>query len=82
MQESLYQTADAEDSLSDSGCRRHSIRQLKQESLHRRADAGDYQTADAGVYLSDSGCRSLSIRHRMQETPYQTADAVDSLSDS
>ena len=48
MQETLYQTADAEVSLSDSGCRRHSIRQRMQKSL--------YQTADAGDTLSDSGC--------------------------
>ena len=46
MQETLYQTADAGVSPSDSGCRRLSIRQRKQESL--------YQTADAGESLSDS----------------------------
>ena len=46
MQETLYQTADAQDSLSDSGCRRHSIRQRMQETL--------YPTADADVTLSDS----------------------------
>ena len=50
MQESLYQTAlhktvDAEDTLSDSGCRRHSIRERMQEYL--------YQTANAGILLSD-----------------------------
>ena len=60
MQASHHQTADAGDSLSDSGCRRLSIRQRMHETL--------YQTADAGVSLSDSGCRRLSIRHRMQET--------------
>ena len=47
MQEALYQTADAEVSLSDSGCRRHSIRLEMQETL--------YQPADAGVSLSESG---------------------------
>ena len=47
MQETLYQTADAEVSLSDSGCRRHSIRQRMQESL--------YETADAGHTLIESG---------------------------
>ena len=52
MQETLYQTADKEVSLSDSGCRSLSIRQRMQESL--------YQTADARDTLSDSGCRSLS----------------------
>ena len=45
MQETLYQTADAGVSPSDSGCRRLSIRQRMQEIL--------YQTADAGVSLSD-----------------------------
>ena len=54
MQETLYQTADAEVSLSDSGCSRHSVRQQMQETLS--------QPYDAGVSLSDSGCRSLSIR--------------------
>ena len=47
MQETLYQTADAEVSLSDSGCMRHSIRLRMQESL--------YQTVVAEVSLSDSG---------------------------
>ena len=47
MKETLYQTADAEVSLSDSGCRRHSIRKQMQKSL--------YQTADAGDTQSDSG---------------------------
>ena len=46
MQETLYQTADAGKTLSDSGCRSLSIRQPMQETL--------YQTADAGVSLSDS----------------------------
>ena len=54
MQESLYQTVDAEDTLSASGYRGLSIRQRLQETL--------YQTADEGVSLSDSGCRSLSMR--------------------
>ena len=54
MPETLSQTAYAEDSLSDSGCRSLSIRQRMQETL--------YQTADAEVSLSDSGCRSLSIK--------------------
>ena len=60
MQGTLYQTADAEETLYDSGYRSISIRQRKLESL--------YQTADAEVCLSDSGCRSLSIRQHMQET--------------
>ena len=41
MQETLYQTADAGDTLSDSGCRRLSIRQRMQETLYQAADAGD-----------------------------------------
>ena len=40
MQESLYQTADAGDTLSDSGCRSLSIRQRMQKSLFQTADAG------------------------------------------
>ena len=39
MQETLYQTAEAEDSLKDSGCRSPSIRQRMQETLHQTADA-------------------------------------------
>ena len=85
MQETLYQTADAEVYLSDSGCRCLSIRQRMQEYLHQLADAGDsirqqmqetlYGTSVAGVSLSDSGCRRLSIRQRMQASLYQTTDA-------
>ena len=57
MQETLYQTADAGDSISDSGCRSLSFRQQMQESLYQKADAEDstrqrmqetlYQTTDA-----------------------------------
>ena len=50
----LYQTADAEVLLSDSGCRRHSFSQRMQESLFQKAKAEDT--------LTDSGCKSLSIR--------------------
>ena len=65
MQKTPYQTAEAGDTLSESGCRRHPISQRMQESLYQTADAGDtqylpmqeslYQTADAEVSLSDSG---------------------------
>ena len=48
MQETLYQTADAEVSLSDSRCRSLSVRQRMQKSLYHLADAEDT--------LSDSGC--------------------------
>ena len=46
MQKSLYQTADAGDTLSETGCRSLSIRQRMQETL--------YQTVDAGVSPTDS----------------------------
>ena len=65
MQETLYQTAYVEVSLSDCGCRRHSIRQRMQESLYQLAYAevsfrqwmqeSLYLTADAGNTLSDDG---------------------------
>ena len=66
MQETLHQIADADDSLSENGCRSLSIRQRMQEYFH--------QTVDAGDTLLDSGCRSLSLRQWMQETVYQTAE--------
>ena len=81
MQESLYQTADAEDSLSDSGCRRQSIRQRMQESYRQRTQETLYQTVDAEVSLSESGYRSLSFRQRMQKSLFQTADVGVFLSD-
>ena len=37
----VYHTADAGDTLSDSGCRRHSNSERMQESLYQTADAGD-----------------------------------------
>ena len=81
MQETLYQTADAEfslsadagDTLSDSGCRSHSIRQRMQETL--------YQTADAEVSLSDSGSSDTLLDNGCRSL-FQTADAEVSLSDS
>ena len=59
------------DTLPDSGCRRHSMRQRMQETL--------YQTADAGDTLWDSRSKRHSLRQRMQETLYQTRDAGDTL---
>ena len=41
MQETLYQTGDAVDTLSDSGFRRHSMGQQMQETLYQTGDAGD-----------------------------------------
>ena len=38
-QETLYKPADAVVSLSDSGCRTHSIRRRMQETLYQTADA-------------------------------------------
>ena len=57
--ESLYQTADAGNTLSDSRCRCLSIRRRMQEKL--------FQTAYAEVSLSNSGCRRHSIRQLMQD---------------
>ena len=64
MQETLYQTTDEGDSISDSGCRSLYIRQRVQETLYQTADARDYirplmqeslyKTADARVSISDS----------------------------
>ena len=41
MQETLYKTADAGDTLSDSGCRSLSIRQRLQKTLYQTAAASD-----------------------------------------
>ena len=79
MQETLYQTSNAGDTLSDSGCRSLPIRQRMEETFYQTADARVYQTADAGDTLSDIGCRSLSIRQQMQKSLFQTADVGVSL---
>ena len=86
MQESLYQTADAGVSISDSGCKRLYIRQRMQETLYHRVDARDtlsdsgrmrlYQTADADCSISVMGCKRLN--HTADAEDYQTADARDS----
>ena len=57
MQETLYQTADAGNTLSDSGCRSLSIRQRMQETLYQTADAGD----------SCIHCLIESFLHQMSE---------------
>ena len=54
MQETLYQTADAGDILSNSRCRRLSIRQQIQEKIGQRMQESLYQTADAAVSPLDS----------------------------
>ena len=84
MQKKFFQTADAEVSLSDSGCRSFSIRQQTQDTLFETEDAGVSirqrmhdifnQTADARLFLSRGGCMSHSIRQQMQKSLYQTAD--------
>ena len=61
MQETLYQTADVGNTLSDSGCRSLSIRQRMQEtlsesgcrglSIRQRMQEKLYQKADAGDTL-------------------------------
>ena len=65
MQESLYQTEDAGDILSESGCESLSIRQWMQETLsesgcrslyiRQRMQEKFYKTADAEVSLPDNG---------------------------
>ena len=75
MPKSLYQTADAGVTLSDSGCRRNSISERMQESIRQRTQETLYQTAYAEVSLSDSRCRRHSIRQRMQKSLFQKADA-------
>ena len=74
MQVSLYQTADAGVSPSDSGRRSLSIRQRRKQKhiIIQRMQETHYQTADAGD----------SIRQRMKKTLYQTADAGVSRPDS
>ena len=49
MQKSLYQTADAGDTLSASGCRRLSITERMQESLNQKTDARDTLSDAAAV---------------------------------
>ena len=41
MQETLYRTADAGDTLSDRRCRRQSMRQEMQETIYETEDAGN-----------------------------------------
>ena len=49
MQETLYQTADAGETLIDSGCRRHSFRQRMQKTLYQTAAASD-RVSPASVF--------------------------------
>ena len=94
VQETLYQTAHAGASPSDSGCRRHSIRQQMERLLYPLSNRSlllplsDEDTPAFTVRCRVSciccliECRRHSIRQWMQETPYQTADAGVSPSDS
>ena len=50
MQETLYETADAGDTLSDRRCRRHSMGQQMHNYI--------YKTADTGLSPPDNKCRS------------------------
>ena len=62
MQETIYQTAVARVSLSDSGCRSLSVRQRMKESLYQTADAGRISSESCvGVPLLDIRCRTLSL---------------------
>ena len=70
----LFLTADAGLSPSDSGCRRNSMRQRMHEAL--------YQIANVGVSISDSGSGIHSITQRMQRTLFQIADEGVPLSDN
>ena len=56
MQETLYQTGDAEVSLSDSGCRTLPNSQRVQETLYETVDA---VLSLSGLYISDSRCTTL-----------------------
>ena len=92
----IYQTANAEPFLGDSGCRRHSIKPInagislsdsrcsgcRTLSYSQRMQETLYETVDAEVLLSDSGCRTLSNSQLVQETLYETVNAEVSLSDS
>ena len=82
MQETLYQTTDARDSISENRCRSLYIRQRMQESFYHFpigilvqvwyliVSIPDLCTLTDFYFLLDSGCRSLYIRQPMQETLY------------
>ena len=84
--ETLYQTADAEDTLSDSegrrysirkGFRRHAIIQRMQDSLYIRHLMQEtiYDSGYRRNFIKQRMQASLYIRQKMQEPLYQTADA-------
>ena len=77
MLESLYQTADAGVSISDSGCRSLNIRQLMHETLYniQRMKKSSYQTADARLFIRQWMQETLYNRQRMQLSLYQTENA-------
>ena len=80
MQETLYETASAGDTLWDSRCRRHSMGQQIQETNYQTGMQETlHETADAGDTLWDSRCRRQSIRQELQETLYETGDAGNTL---
>ena len=61
MQETLYLTADAGVSLSDSGCRSLSIRKPMQETLYQSTDAEVSLSVDAGDTLQTVVERILHV---------------------
>ena len=63
MQETLHQTADAGDTLSDSGSRSLPIRRgCRRLSISKRMQESLYQTAEAGDTLSDTDAGDSCIR--------------------
>ena len=72
---SLYQTADAVVSLSDSGCRRHSIRG-RSLSIRKQMQEFLCQTSNAGDTLSDSGCNRLSIIPGPDFLAFKSEDSI------
>ena len=91
MQESLYQTADAGDSLSDAGVSAIRLlierllslisgclptRQRMQESLYQTADSRVSLSAASAVSLSDRDALSCRSIRCLQENLYQTAERV------
>ena len=86
MRVSLYQTADAGVSLSDSGCIRYSIRkELQESSFYIRHRMQDFllqrmQEPLHQKHLRYRGCRSFSFYKRMHKSLFHTADVGFTLS--
>ena len=81
MKESLYQTADAGDTLSDRSCRNLSTRKRMHETLlDRRCRSLSIRHLMDIVFIRHR--MQEPIKQRMQETVYKTSDAGVSLLDS